>query len=77
MVACSFCKKYIGEIRRTIEKRIKEHQTEVNNEKSAYKITALSQHLRESGNISNWQEVEILAKKNFVKQKFKDSVAIT
>ena len=46
-VTCSCCKKYVGETRRTIEERIKEHRADVNNAKSAEKITCLSQHLRE------------------------------
>ena len=74
---CSCCQKYAGETGRTIEKRIKEHQTNVNNEKSVEKITGLSQHLRESRHTPNWKEVEILAKENnIVRQKFKESVAI-
>ena len=61
---CSCCQKYAGETGRTIEKRIKEHQADVNNEKSVEKITGLSQHLRESRHTPNWKEVEILAKEN-------------
>ena len=34
---CSCYKKYIGGTRRTIEERIKEHQAEVNNQKSVEK----------------------------------------
>ena len=71
-VTCSCCKKYVGETGRTIEERIKEHQADVNNEKSVEKITGLSQHLRESGHTPNWKKVEILAKENnIVKRKFK------
>ena len=33
-VTCSCCKKYFGETGKTIEERIKEHQADVNNEKS-------------------------------------------
>ena len=58
----SRCKKYFGETGRTIEERIKEHQADVNNEKSVEEITGLSQHLRESRHTPNWKEVEILAK---------------
>ena len=77
-VTCSCCKKYIGETRRTIEERIKEHQADVNNEKSLQKITGLSQHLRESRHTPNWKEVEILTKENnTVKRKFEESVAIS
>ena len=36
-VACSWYKKYIGETVRTIVERIKEHRTEVNNEKKCRK----------------------------------------
>ena len=39
---CSCCKKNFRETRRTIEERIKEHQTDVNNEKSVEKLTGLS-----------------------------------
>ena len=71
-VTCSCCKKYVGETGRTIEERIKEHQADVNNEKSVEQITGLSQHLRESGHTPNWKKVEILAKENnIVKRKFK------
>ena len=77
-VTCSCCKKYFGETGRTIEERIKEHQADVNNEKSVEKITGLSQHLRESGHAPNWKEVETLAKENnIVKQKLKESAAIS
>ena len=41
---CSFNKKYFGEMGRTIEERITEHQADVNNEKSVEKITRLSQN---------------------------------
>ena len=41
---CSFNKKYFGEMGRTIKERIKEHQADVNNEKSVEKITRLSQN---------------------------------
>ena len=41
---CSFNKKYFGEMGRTIEERIKEHQADVNNEKSVQKITGLLQN---------------------------------
>ena len=75
---CSCCKKYFGETGRTIEERIKEHQADVNNEKSVEQITGLSQHLRESGHTPNWKKVEILAKENnIVKRKFKGSVPIS
>ena len=47
-ISCSWCKKYFGETGRTIEERIKEHQTGINNEKSVEKIGGLSQHLRET-----------------------------
>ena len=71
-VTCSCCKKYVGETERTIEVRIKEHQADVNNEKSVEKITGVSQHLRESRHTPNWREIETLAKENnIVKQKFK------
>ena len=74
----SRCKKYFGETGRTIEERIKEHQADVNNEKSVEEITGLSQHLRESRHTPNWKEVEILAKENNIfKRKFKESVAIS
>ena len=74
---CSCQKKYVGETGRTIEEKIKEHQADVNNEKSAEKITGLLQHLRESRHTPNGKEGEILAKENnIVKQKFKESVAI-
>ena len=63
-VTCSCCKKYFGETGRTIEERIKEHQADVNNEKSVEKITGLSQHLRESRHTPNWKEIEILAREN-------------
>ena len=77
MVTCSCSKKYIGETGRTIEERIKEHQADVNNQKSVEKITDLSQHLLESRHTPIWKEVEIIAKENnIVKQKFKESVAI-
>ena len=77
-VTCSCYKRYIGETGRTIEKRIKEHQADVNNQKSIEKITGLSQHLRESRHTPIWKEVEIIAKENnIVKRKFKESVAIT
>ena len=77
-VTCSCYKKYFGETERTIEKRIKEHQADVNNEKSVEKMTGLSQHLRESRHTPNWKEIEILAKENnIVKRKFKESVAIS
>ena len=69
----SRCKKYFGETGRTIEERIKEHQADVNNEKSVGKITGLSQHRRESRHTPNWKEVEILAKENnIVKRNFKE-----
>ena len=46
--------------------------------KSVEKLTGLSQHLRESWHTPNWKEVEILPKENNnVKQKFKESVAIS
>ena len=61
-VTCSCCKKCFGETGRKIEERIKEHQADVNNEKSVEKITGLLQHLRESRHTLNWKEVEILAK---------------
>ena len=49
-----------------------------NNEKSVEKITGLSQHLRERGHTPNLKEAEILTKENnIVKQKFKESVAIS
>ena len=77
-VTCSCCKKYFGETGRTIEERIKEHQADVNNEKSVEEITGLSQHLRESRHTPNWKEIEILARENnIVKRKFKESVAIS
>ena len=77
-VTCSSYKKYIREIRRTIEERIKEHQADINNQKSVEKITSLSQHLRESRHTPIWKEVEIITKEsNIVKRKFKESVAIT
>ena len=41
-VTCSCYKKYIEETRRTIKERIKEHQADVNNQKSIEKITGLS-----------------------------------
>ena len=41
---CSFNKKYFGEMGRTIEERIKEHEADVNNEKSVQKITGLLQN---------------------------------
>ena len=63
-VTCSCCKKYFGETGRIIEERIKEHQADVNNEKSVEKITGLSQHLRESRHTPNWKEIEILAREN-------------
>ena len=75
---CSCYKKYIGETGRTIEERIKEHQVDVNNQKSAEKITGLSQHLGESKHTPIWKEVEIIAtENNIAKRKFKESDAIT
>ena len=69
--------KYIGETGRKIGARIKEHQVDVNNQKSAEKITGLSQHIRESRHTPIWKEVEIKPKENtIVKRKFKESVAI-
>ena len=65
-VTCSCCKKYFGETRGTIVERIKEHQGDVNNEKSIEKITGLSQYLRENRHTPNWKEVEILAKKTIL-----------
>ena len=56
-VTCSYCKKYFGETGRTMKERIKEHQVDVNNEKSVEKITGLSQHLRESRHTPNWIEL--------------------
>ena len=77
-VTCSCCKKDFGETGRTIEEWIKEHQADVNNEKSVEKITGLSQHLRESRHTPNWKEAEILAKENnIVKRRFKENVAIS
>ena len=77
-VTCSCCKKYFGETGRTMKERIKEHQADVNNEKSVEKITGLSQHLRESRHTPNWIELEILAKENnIVNRKFKESVAVS
>ena len=77
-VTYSCYKKYIGETGRTIEERIKEHQPDVNNQKSVEKITGLLKHLRESTHTPIWKEVEIIAKENnIVKRKFKESVAIT
>ena len=58
-VTCPCCKKYFGESGRTIEETIKEHQADVNNQKSVEKITGLSQHLRESRHTPNWKEEEI------------------
>ena len=58
-VTCPCCKKYFGESGRTIEETIKEHQVDVNNQKSVEKITGLSQHLRESRHTPNWKEEEI------------------
>ena len=61
--------KYVGATGRK-RRRIKEHQTDVNKEKSVLKITGLSQHLRESRHTLG--VIEILAKENnTVKQKFK------
>ena len=68
-VTYSCYKKYIGETGRTIEERIKEHQTDVNNQKNVEKITGLSQHLRESRHTPIWKEVEILAKEIFIKKR--------
>ena len=77
-ITCSCCKKYVGETGRRIEERIKEHQADVNNKRSAEKITGLSQHLRKSRHTPNWKEIEILARENnIVKRKFKQSVAIS
>ena len=77
-VTCSCCKKDFGETGRTIEERIKEHQADVNNEKSVEKITGLSQHRRESRHTPNWKEAEILAKENnIVKRRLKENVAIS
>ena len=77
-VTCSCYKKYIAETGKTIEERIKEHQADVNNKKSAQKITGLSQRLRESRHTPIWKEVEIIAKENnIVKRKFQEIVAIT
>ena len=76
-VTCSCYKKYIGETGRTIGERIKEHQADVNNQKSVEKTTGLLQHLRESRHTPIWKKVEIIAKENnIVKRKFKESVAI-
>ena len=36
-VTFSCCKKYFGEIGRTIEERVKDHQADVNNEKKCRK----------------------------------------
>ena len=70
-VTCSCCKKYIGETRRTIEETIKEHQADVDKEKSVQKVTG-------SRHTPNWKEVEILTKENnTVKWKFEESVAIS
>ena len=77
-VTCSCYKKCIGETGRTMEERIKEHQADLNNQKSVEKITGLSQHLRESRHTPIWEMVEIIAKEgNIAKWKFKESVAIT
>ena len=77
-ITCSCCKKYVGETGRTIEKRIKEHQADVNNKRSVEKITGLSQHIRESRHRPNWKEIEIQARQNnIVRRKFKESVAIS
>ena len=77
-IPCSCYKKYIGETGRKIEERIKEHQADVNNQKSVEEITGLSQHLRESRHTAIWNEVEIIAKENnLVKLKYKESVSIT
>ena len=65
-VTCSRYKKYFGETRGTIVESIKEHQGDVNNEKSIEKITGLSQYLRESRHTPNWKEVEMLAKKTIL-----------
>ena len=40
-----------------MKERIKEHQADVNNEKSVEKITGLSQYLRESRHTPNWIEL--------------------
>ena len=73
-VACCCYKKYIGETGRTIEERIKEHQTNIKNEKSLQK-KGLSQPLRESEHTTKWEEAEILAKENnILKRKLKKNV---
>ena len=77
-VTCSCYKKYIGEPGRTIEEMIKEHQADINNQKSVDKITGLSQHLREIRHTLIGKEVQIIAKENYiVKWKFEESVTIT
>ena len=68
-VTCSCYKKCIRKTGRTIEERIKEHQADVNNQKSVAKITGR--------HTSIWKEVEIIAKEsNIAKRKFKESVEI-
>ena len=49
-VTCSCYKEYIEETGTAIEERIKEHEADVNNDKSVEKILVLLQHLRESRN---------------------------
>ena len=49
-VTCSCYKEYIEETGTTIDERIKEHEADVNNDKSVEKILVLLQHLRESRN---------------------------
>ena len=77
-VTCSCCENYFGVTGTTLGERIKEHQVDVNNEKSVKKMTGLSQHVRESRHTPNWKEIEILSKENnIVKRKLKESVAIS
>ena len=53
--ACSCHKEYIEDTGRAIRERIKEHQLDVNNQKSVEKITGLSQNLRVSRHTPIWK----------------------
>ena len=75
-VNCKNCDKfYIGETRRTIEKRMKEHKNGANGVQE--KVSGLSQHLRQTNHEANFDEVKVLHKeRDYKKRKFKEALEI-
>ena len=74
-IPCECKKNYYGQTSRTIEKRIKEHNTSVRNHLQNY--SKLSEHAYNENHTINWSEAEIIYKEsNYNKRLIKEAACM-